>query len=429
MVLLQGLLINLLFIILLVLFYSMVLWNKQYLLRFKYHKLHLAVIASILIFVSLLLNIRLEDNFVYDLRFIPFLLGSLYGGKIVAAGLSGLLILLRFPIGGDGVWVSLVLVMVSSIAIIWIYPVFKRKPTIWRLYFTTALSLIYSVIAFLIPSLLYGFYDFLNFIVYTCVLTTSTFFVTYLAEFLRTAYLLQLEAIKYKKMEIVSHLAASISHEVRNPLTAVRGFLQLILEHKETSEAPKTYASLALDETIRATEIIDDYLTFAKPHPDVVITLDLEKEIGKCKEIISPLALKNNIHMNVVYFHTKKMSGDPNKFRQVLLNICKNSIEAMSKGGTLSIVTSTNAGKNLIHVTDTGHGMSQEHLARLGEPYFSLKEQKGTGLGMMVVFRLVEGMGGTVKITSEEFVGTSITLSFPTLNYDDNKKTPTYNLL
>lgn len=413
--LLQGLLINLLFIILLVLFYSLMLWNKQYLLKFEYQKIHLSIIASILIFISLFLSIRVEENFTYDLRFIPFILGCLYGGKITTLFLGVLLVILRIPIGGDGLWLSLFLTITSSIVIIWIYPLFQRKPTNWRLYFTTVLSFIYSIIAYLIPSLIYGFHEEMNFVVYTFVLTASTFFVTYLTEILRTAYLLQLEAIKYEKMEIVSHLAASISHEVRNPLTAVKGFLQLILEHKKIHGDCKTYASLALDETVRATEIINDYLTFAKPHPDVLVSLDLEKEISKCREIIGPFALKNDVLINVVFFHTYKIAGDPNKFRQVLLNICKNSIEAMPKGGTLSIVTSTNEDRNLIHITDTGHGMSQEHLARLGEPYFSLKAQKGTGLGMMVVFRLVEGMGGTVKITSEEQVGTSITLSFPSI--------------
>lgn len=413
MILLNGLLINLLFILLLILFFSMILWNKQKLLRFKYQKIHITLISSILIILSLFLSIPVNHNFVYDLRYIPFLLGSLYGGKKVTIWLGTLLILTRIPIGGDGIWVSLFLVIVSTFVIICLLPKFSQKPTNWRLYFTTTLSLLYSIIAFLIPSFLYGFHNIFVFLVYSIVLTSSTFFVTYLLEILRTTYILQLETIKYEKMEIVSHLAASISHEVRNPLTSVKGFLQLILEHKEIPKDCKTYASLALDETVRATDIINDYLTFAKPHPDVLVPMEIELEIMKCKEIIGPLASKNDVTINVVFFHTTRIKGDPNKFRQVLLNICKNSIEAMPKGGTLSIVTSTNDKKSLVHIIDTGHGMTSEHLARLGEPYFSLKEQKGTGLGMMVVFRIVEGMGGKVRVTSEENVGTSITLTFP----------------
>lgn len=393
----------------------MILWNKRELLKFEYQKIHIALISSILIFLSIFLSIPIHDNFVYDLRYIPFLLGSLYGGKRVTVGLAILLVLVRIPIGGHGVWLTIFLVVISAFFLIWIIPKFSQKSMNWRLSFTTILSFIYTIIAFLIPSFIYGFNNTIDFLVYSLVLTSSTFFVTCLTEILRTTYILQLKAIKYEKMEIVSHLAASIGHEVRNPLTSVKGFLQLILEHQHIPDNCRTYASLALDESVRASEIINDYLTFAKPHPEIVVTLDLQNEIWKCKEIISPLATKNGVRINVLFFHSNQIEGDPNKFRQVLLNICKNAIEAMPKGGTLSIVTSRNEDNTLIHVTDTGHGMNSEHLARLGEPYFSLKEQKGTGLGMMVVFRIVEGMGGTIKVSSEESVGTSITLSFPSL--------------
>lgn len=413
MILLKGLLINLLFILLLVLFFSMILWNKQKLLKIEYQGLVLSLLCSALICVSLFFSIPVNENFIYDLRFIPFLLGSIYGGKRVTIILGIVLILVRLPFGGDGIWLTISLVVVSSLAILWLNPKFGKKTTNWRLCITTTFSFIYSIFGFLVPSFYYEFNNIITFCIYSVVLTSSTFFVTYLTEVLRTTYILQLGAIKNEKMEIVSHLAASISHEVRNPLTSVKGFLQLILEHRDIPDNCHQYASLALDETVRASDIINDYLTFAKPHPEVLVMLDIEKEILKCKEIIGPLALKNSVNMNMVFFHTTMIQGDPHKFRQVLLNICKNAIEAMPKGGTLSIVTTTNDNKTVVHIADTGHGMSPEHVARLGEPYFSLKEQKGTGLGMMVVFRIVEGMGGNVKVSSEEQFGTSITLSFP----------------
>ncbi|WP_019153466.1 sensor histidine kinase [Robertmurraya massiliosenegalensis] len=415
MILLKGLLLNLLFILLIVLFFNMIIVNKQKMLSLNYQRGTLALISSLLIILSLLLSIPIEENFVYDLRFVPFLLGSLYGGKKVTLWLGTLLILVRIPIGGDGIWLTIILVIFSTAVILGLSQLFEKKSTKWRLYFTTNFAFLYSIFAFLIPSFYYGFQEILTFFIYSFVLTSSTFFVTYLSELLRTTYILQLEAIKNEKMEIVSHLAASISHEVRNPLTSVKGFLQLILEHKGIPDSCKTYASLALDETSRAADIINDYLTFAKPHPEVLHVLDIENEILKCREIITPLCLRHTVEMNIVFFHTKRIQGDPHKFRQVLLNICKNSIEAMPNGGTLSIVTATKFNKTFIHITDTGQGMSPEHLARLGEPYFSLKEQKGTGLGMMVVYRIVEGMGGSVKVSSEELVGTSITLSFPSI--------------
>ncbi|PAE20990.1 hypothetical protein CHH80_08685 [Bacillus sp. 7504-2] len=413
MTLLKGLLINLLVILVLVLFYNMVVVNQQKRISPRFQKSVLAFFSSILIILSLLLAIAIEENFVYDLRFIPFLLGSLYGGKKVTLWLGALLITARIPIGGDGIWLTALLVICFSLIFFCLSSRFEEKPIKWRLFFTTFLAFLYSILALLIPSFYYGFHTIETFFIYSLVLTAATFFVTYLTELLRTTCILQQKTIKNEKMEIVSHLAASISHEVRNPLTSIIGFLQLILEQRDVPDKCKIYASLALDEASRTAVIIDDYLTFANPHPEKLHALEIDKEILQCRDLISPLALKHSVDMEIVFFHTDKIKGEPHKFRQALLNICKNSIEAMPTGGTLTIVTATKYNETFIHITDTGQGMSPAHLARLGEPYFSLKEQKGTGLGMMVVFRIVEGMGGNIKVNSEEQIGTSITLSFP----------------
>ncbi|WP_174731422.1 sensor histidine kinase [Mesobacillus harenae] len=416
MSLLSGLLINLLAILITVLIGNMLLLNKSRFLRISYRKLELFLVPAFLIIISLLLAVPVGNHgFIYDLRFIPFLLAGLYGGKRVTIALSFLLIVSRFLLGGSGVWVSLLLILLSSTGIIWLSYRYFQKPLHVKVTVVTASAFVYSIIGFLIPSLVFGFNDYSSFFIYSLVLTTSAFFVTYLLEVLRTAYILQLESIKFEKMEIVSHLAASISHEVRNPLTAVKGFLQLIHENPKTSEESKAYASFAIEETSRATGIIDDYLTFAKPHSEEETAMCLESEIKKCVEILSPLALKQGVELESLLLHNSRIHGDPHKFQQVLINIGKNSIEAMPSGGVISIVTSEAEGKVNIRITDTGIGMSPQHIARLGEPYFSLKEQKGTGLGMMVVFRIVDSMRGTVKVTSEYKVGTSITLTFPAI--------------
>lgn len=413
MVLFTGLLINLLFILLLILLANMLLWKKHTSLQIRYRKTHIFLLSSAAIIQCILLSVPIGEHFIYDLRFIPFLLGGLYGGKYVTIGLAITLVSIRIPLGGDGIWLTILLVTLFSFIIVWTSNKFFNKPMRWRLAVTTVLSLGYSVIGFLLPAIFYDFLDLIEYGTYALILSLSTYFVSYLLEILRTIYVLQLEAVKYEKMEIVSHLAASISHEVRNPLTAVKGFLQLILEDQKIPDNVKTYSSLALEETTRASNIINDYLTFAKPHQEKQLVFEIEQEIEKCKEIISPLALKNDVEVYKAFFHSGKIMGDPHKFRQVLLNVCKNAIEAMPNGGTLSILTSSTDSALLIHITDTGNGMSPQHIARLGEPYFSLKEQKGTGLGMMVVFRIVQGMGGSVKVSSEELVGTTVYLSFP----------------
>ncbi|WP_102275492.1 sensor histidine kinase [Cytobacillus massiliigabonensis] len=413
MEMMNGLLINLLFILIFVLLTNMLLLHKNKFIQSSVWNYYFVFIACSQIVISLLLSVSVGHGFIYDLRFVPFLLGGLYGGKRVTIGLGLFLLAVRFVLGGDGFWLSLFLILISTIGIFVISPLYLKKSLWTKLSIVSAFSFVYAVIAYLMPGLLYGFNDFIAFIIYGIILVISTFFVTYLSEILRTTFVLQLEAMKFEKMEIVSHLAASISHEVRNPLTAVIGFLQLIGENEQTNEKSKTYAMYAIEEANRASGIINDYLTFAKPHLTEECLMNIDNAILKCNDILRPLTLKQNVEIETFFQHASAIKGDPHKFHQVLLNIFKNSIEAMPDGGILTIQTYENHNRIHIKITDTGHGMKPEHIARLGEPYFSLKGQKGTGLGMMVVYRIVESMKGIVTVTSEIDIGTSITLAFP----------------
>jgi two-component system, sporulation sensor kinase B len=234
-----------------------------------------------------------------------------------------------------------------------------------------------------------------------------------LCEIIRTIYTLQLEAIKYEKMQVVSHLAASMSHEVRNPLTTVKGFLQLINEDPSNVSTNSELSKVAVSEIDRATEVINQYLNFARPHPELEMEVGIRDEINRSKEIIMPLAIKKGIVLKANILHHLSIKGDPNKLQQVLINIMKNGLEAMETGGTLRIFSYHEEGKVFIVINDTGVGMTKEQLMRLGEPYFSMKGKNGTGLGMMTAFQLVEGMKGTIKVLSKPGKGTSVILSFP----------------
>ncbi|QED47811.1 ATP-binding protein [Cytobacillus dafuensis] len=409
----KGLIINLLFILILILLINMLLWNKHKTFRYSIQQIYWFIIAAVQIILCLLFSVPTGDGFLYDLRFIPFLLGGFYGGKRVTFSLAIFLLLIRFFIGGDGFWVTLFSTTSAAIIIIILIPHYFKKSFHMKIVIVTIFSFCYSIVGYLVPSFIFGFHDFKAFVIYSVMLTASTFFVSYLLEILREKYILHLEAMKLEKMEIVSHLAASISHEVRNPLTAVIGFLQLIAENTKTTEDNKAYAKYAIEEATRASEIINDYLTFAKPHPEEECKMSIEQEIKKSIDILRPLLLKQNVETNVSFQHTGLIKGDPHKFHQVLLNIIKNSIEAMPNGGSVLINTSEENRNIYISIADTGHGMSAEHVARLGEPYFSLKGQKGTGLGMMVVYKIVESMNGSVEVESEYQTGTTITLIFP----------------
>lgn len=219
-----------------------------------------------------------------------------------------------------------------------------------------------------------------------------------------------MELQRSEKMEIISELAASVAHEVRNPLQVTRGFLQLLLSKSERKD--REYLTLALKELDRASGIITDFLTFAKPEMDQVQLLDLSEEFRHIEGILIPLANFQGSKMTSRIPKDLYIEGNSSKLKQAFINIIKNSIEALHEAGQVHIWAYTEQDDVVIHVHDNGEGMEPEELARLGEPYFSNKT-KGTGLGLMVTFRIIEAMKGDMKFYSEKGVGTEVIVRFP----------------
>ncbi|MDP4099027.1 sensor histidine kinase [Paenibacillus sp. P96] len=218
------------------------------------------------------------------------------------------------------------------------------------------------------------------------------------------------ELQRSEKMEIISDLAASVAHEVRNPLQVTRGFLQLMSGKEEGKN--RDYLQIALEELDRASNIITDFLTFAKPEFEHIKILHIDDEFRHIEGIISPMA---NLQGGKIYLDIPTdlaVKGNSSKFKQAFINIIKNSIEALGDEGQIHIRAYRTGNEVFIHIRDNGEGMDAQTLTRLGEPYFSNKT-KGTGLGMMVTFRIIEAMDGRITFTSAKGVGTESTIRFP----------------
>ncbi|MDP4084421.1 MAG: HAMP domain-containing sensor histidine kinase [Bacillota bacterium] len=228
--------------------------------------------------------------------------------------------------------------------------------------------------------------------------------------------MLKKEIFEAEKGKVITHLAASFGHEVRNPITATKGFLQLLLEKDITYEKRVLYAQTALDELKHSEMIISNYLTFAKPHVKKKKIFDFREEIEIVVETVFPMANMNNIVVNLISVSNISskwiIDGERNLLHQCLLNILKNSIEAMPNGGVLKVELVRLERLIGVSISDTGIGMSNDQIKRLGESYFSSKE-KGTGLGMMVVYSIIKAMKGSIKVESEIGKGTTFTLLFP----------------
>ena len=224
---------------------------------------------------------------------------------------------------------------------------------------------------------------------------------------------IQKELQRAEKMNAIGQLAASVAHEIRNPMTVVRGFLQIFQAKEHFSSEELMYVQLMIEELNRAEMIINDYLSLAKPDLDKIEKVDAGESAHKVMDLMNTFALmKQNITLKTEIDSEIVLKGNSNELKQVLINIVKNGIEAMRTGGVLTLKIYKQEEYGVFEVTDTGIGMSPEELARLGTAFYSLKE-KGTGMGLMVCYQIVEKMKGQIDVISEKGNGTTFRVFIP----------------
>ncbi|WP_255435935.1 ATP-binding protein [Pseudalkalibacillus hwajinpoensis] len=372
----------------------------------------LALFPLISVILCMMYPVVINDNFILDFRRIPFILGALYGGKWV--GLIYLIVMLsyRFSLGGDGFYPTLFSFSLVTVATSIVSAHFLNLDLKKKLLVAAAMDGLVGIVSTFVSLTFFNSQIPLSmWILFSCISVIGVVLATLIYEVFINQFKLLHSVMEGQKLKVVSHLAASISHEVRNPLTVSRGFLQLIDSDLKDREK-KGYMKLAINELDRATEIINDYLTFAKPYPESVDRIDIISEIKHSISVIQPLASMMNVSINSkIDLPPTYMQSEKRKFQQCLLNISKNAIEAMSEGGTLTIQVSRNENELRISIQDTGVGMTEEQLSRIGEPFFTTKE-KGTGLGMMVSHSIVKAMGGELLYESKSGQGTTVHLAF-----------------
>ncbi|MDD5223576.1 MAG: ATP-binding protein [bacterium] len=223
------------------------------------------------------------------------------------------------------------------------------------------------------------------------------------------------EIMRSEKMAAIGELAAGIAHEIRNPLGAISGPLQLLLERQELPEEEIRLMRIILRETERLNRLVTDFLRFARPEKPRFSPLDPVQILDECVEFTSrgkdfPPGIKIEKH----YEKPRLIQADPHQLRQLFLNLLINAGEAMPAGGTLRVWSRNGADRGQLEIglSDTGMGMNEETQARLFEPFFTTKE-KGIGLGLAIVHRIVELHGARIQVESRPGAGAVFTLSFP----------------
>jgi len=214
------------------------------------------------------------------------------------------------------------------------------------------------------------------------------------------------------RLSVVGELTASLAHEVRNPLGAIRGAAEILEDELPKDIKVSEFFQIILQEINRLNEVLENYLSFARVKSDEQSSFDLIEIINNITQMLSYSARKSGIQLNNhIPNESIIIQGSPNHFRQILTNLLLNSIQAMPNGGNIQIKVSYENEMIMLRVIDNGSGIKDKELERIFRPFYSTKKS-GTGLGLAIVKRLVEENGWQLKVESQLDHGTEFKLIF-----------------
>jgi two-component system sensor histidine kinase HydH len=229
---------------------------------------------------------------------------------------------------------------------------------------------------------------------------------------LREVRALQEQVRRSERLASLGRLAAGVAHEIRNPLSSIRGFAQLFQRRFTDGSEDRRYAEVMVQEVDRLNRVISNLLDFARPKEPAL------KQTSPREMVDHALALlRNEAEARGIQIRVEGDAGlqqlDPDQMTQAMLNVLLNAVEAMERGGQLQVTLrrSEEARGWSLEIRDTGPGIPQEDLPRLFDPFFTTKKE-GTGLGLAIVHRIVENHGGLIDVQSELGKGTRFTLRF-----------------
>ena len=218
------------------------------------------------------------------------------------------------------------------------------------------------------------------------------------------------DLIENEKLKVAGQLAAGVAHEIKNPLTSIKGFLQLM---KADTVLNKKYVEIVEGEIQRLESISSELLVLAKPQKYKIELYDLMILVKEVILLLEAEARQKSIEFQLVSGDQSFMIlCDRHKVKQVLINIVKNGIEAMNKAGSIMVQLFKESDDVQVTITDEGCGIPEEYLEKLGNPFFSTKS-KGNGLGLMVCQKIISEHNGHILVESKQNVGTTFKINIP----------------
>jgi len=225
---------------------------------------------------------------------------------------------------------------------------------------------------------------------------------------------LQDEIRRKEKLAAIGGLAAGVAHEIRNPLSSIKGIASYFRDKSDEDSGDQEMAGVMIVEVDRLNRVISELLEFAKPTDLKLKTSDLNSLIGHSIRLIETEATEKDIAIQIDLPQQPILTQiDSDRFSQCLLNLYLNSLQAMEKGGRLNIKSALmDDNLILIQIRDTGPGILVEDLNKIFDPYYTTKP-KGTGLGLAIVHKIIEAHNGSVKVRSVPGKGTTFAITIP----------------
>jgi len=371
----------------------------------------MSVILLSALFLTLFFPISFPNGVLFDMKFIPVYVSYFYIGPL--AGFLSILEIIVFK-----AFTNHSQVLMDIINYIIMSLIFYSAGTLYKGLNLGKKLLISSIIYLLILStrLLYFIktddsqyiLHLLLFIVVSWLALASIVYIIEMNE-IHVSMMEQLQ--NADKLNAISQLAASIAHEIRNPMTTIRGFLQLLKDEENLTLHQSSFISISLSELDRTQTIINDFLSLAKPVNGEVDRIDVTKQLHTVIDFMIPFAVLSKVDITYQIDDHLFIHGNPNEFKQLIINLLKNGIEAMPSGGCLSVTASSSKEIVTLSIKDHGIGMSKQQMDQLGQPYYSTKA-KGTGLGLFISLEIIKRMHGRYEILSEEQKGTNFIIRF-----------------
>ena len=220
---------------------------------------------------------------------------------------------------------------------------------------------------------------------------------------------MELHIRRAERLATVGQLAANIAHEIRNPLAAISGSIELLREAPQVSDDDRALMAIVTREIDRLNGLITDLLDYSNPRPRQIVEFDLATLVAETVQVAQQDRNLNDVQIGMISDGARPTRGDPGKLRQVIWNLVRNGVDAAIQGGkTVTVTVRGHAGESIVAVTDTGPGIPPEQQAQIFDPFFTTK-QRGTGLGLATCHSIVVEHGGRIDV--ESIVGKGTTIS------------------